>query len=187
MVIFATPDFGASNIIVLFLLIAWVVVLALAVGGFILGAGRRIARWASPMTTPEPQTAEPKPERDRFACPQFSLRRLLLAVAIFAAMLGMFKLHAKRAGMFESGGNSSLWWIDVAVTAFAASSLLLVEHRRDFIPVINAIVWSIVGFIVGWMFYPQQPLDSAISGGVICGLIGWVVSHLCPRRQVPQR
>ena len=38
MVIFATPDFGASGIIALFLLIAWAVVLALAGGGLLLGA-----------------------------------------------------------------------------------------------------------------------------------------------------
>jgi hypothetical protein len=38
MVIFATPDFGTSGIIVLFRLIAWVFVLAICVGGIILGA-----------------------------------------------------------------------------------------------------------------------------------------------------
>jgi uncharacterized membrane protein YeaQ/YmgE (transglycosylase-associated protein family) len=107
-------------------------------------------------------------------------------VAFFAAVLGMFRLYAERAGMFESDGNPSLWWIDVAVTAFAVGSLLLVEHRRDLRPIINAIIWAIVGSIVGSMFNPQQPLESAISGCVIGGLIGWVVSHLCSRRQFPQ-
>jgi hypothetical protein len=37
MVIFATPDFGAGGIIFMFVLIAWAVVLAISVGGIILG------------------------------------------------------------------------------------------------------------------------------------------------------
>jgi hypothetical protein len=112
---------------------------------------------------------------------------MLAAVAAFAAVLGMFRLYAKRAGMFESGDNPSFWWIDVAVTAFVVGSLLLVEHRRDFRPIINAVVWAIVGLIIGAMSNPQQPIESAISGSVIGGLIGWVVSHLGFRRQFPKR
>jgi hypothetical protein len=55
--------------------------------------------------------------------------------------------------MFESGGNLSFWWIDVAATAFAMGSLLLVVHRRDFRPIIiNAIVWAIMGSVIGAMF-----------------------------------
>jgi hypothetical protein len=39
MVIFTRPDFGASGIIVLFLLIAWAVVLAISAVGIDLGRG----------------------------------------------------------------------------------------------------------------------------------------------------
>ena len=51
MVLFATPDFGASGIIVLFLLIAWGVVLALAVTGIILGA-RLLSRGSAKLGWP---------------------------------------------------------------------------------------------------------------------------------------
>ena len=56
---------------------------------------------------------------------QFSLRRMLLAVAVFAAILGMFVLYAKSRGMFDStndptygGSPSSLRHLGLAVWCF---------------------------------------------------------------------
>jgi hypothetical protein len=61
---------------------------------------------------------------------QFSLRRMLLAVAVLVATLGTLTLHAKRLGVFRSESDPAWWWVAVTATAFAAGGILLVGHRE---------------------------------------------------------
>ena len=110
---------------------------------------------------------------------QFSVRRMLLAVAVAAATLGMLVLYAKRCGMFDST-DALAWWAVAIVTAFGVGGLVLVLHRRDFGRIVAAIVWVILGWVVGSMLSPDYPPRFAILGGVVGGigfiLVSWLDS-----------
>lgn len=112
---------------------------------------------------------------------QFSLRRMLLAVAAFAATLGLFVVYAKRFGMFRLDSDPTSWWVAIIVAAFGAASLVLVVHRRDLGRIGIAIAWIIVGLIVGAMFSNHDPPELAIPGGAVVGLIGCILSRWFPR------
>lgn len=121
---------------------------------------------------------------------QFSLRRMLLAVAVVAATLGILTLYAKRAGMLCAESDPTWWWVAVTAMAFAVGGMLLVGHRRDLGRIVNASVWTIAGFFAaamqsanGWLahaiFYCLgwigNSLVFAILGGLIGGVIGCVL------------
>jgi hypothetical protein len=123
---------------------------------------------------------------------QFSLRRMLFAVAAFAAALGLLTLHAKRFGMFRPDSDPTWWWVSVTAMAFATSGILLVGHRRDLPRVVNAGVWTILGFIAVIMLSGNHWLDHAIfylfgripgflGDCILGGLIGWFLGCICFR------
>ncbi len=112
---------------------------------------------------------------------QFSLRRMLLAVAAFAATLGTLTFHAKRLGMFRLE-TAPTWWAAAIVTAFGAGTLTLLGHRRDLVRIGNVIVWIVMGLLVGAMLSANNPPEFAIPGGLIGGLIRCIL----PRRPAPQ-
>jgi hypothetical protein len=127
---------------------------------------------------------------------QFSLRRMLLAVAVFAAILGTFSLYAKRFGMFRSDRDPTSWWVAVAAMAVAVSGILLVGHRRDLPRIVNACVWTSAGFIAAGMPSSSHWLDHAIfflSGRIpgllgdciLGGLLGWFIGCICSRWLYP--
>ncbi|MGO9113429.1 MAG: hypothetical protein ACLP9L_29715 [Thermoguttaceae bacterium] len=113
---------------------------------------------------------------------QFSLRRMLLAVAVFAASLGTLTLYAKSLGMFRPDYDPTWWWVAVIATAFGAGSLVLLGHRRDSGRILNTSVWIVAGLIVGSMLSPDYPPSFAIPSGVIggtgCVLVTWLDSLL---------
>jgi hypothetical protein len=82
---------------------------------------------------------------------QFSLRRILLAVVVFATILGMLDLYAMRFGMFRLTGDPTLWWSAIITAAFGAGSVVLAMHLRNLGRIINASVWAIAGFIAAAM------------------------------------
>ncbi len=82
---------------------------------------------------------------------QFSLRRMLLAVGVFAATLGTFSFYAKRCGMFGSASDPTCWWLVVITVALGTGGLVLVLHRRDLGRTVEAMIWVVVGLIVGSM------------------------------------
>ena len=112
---------------------------------------------------------------------QFSLRRMLLAVAVFAAPLGTLTFHAKRFGMFHLK-TAPTWWAVAIITACGAGSLTLVGHRRDLGRIGNVIVWIVAGLIVGSMLSANSPPEWAICGGVVGGLVRCIL----PRRPAPR-
>ena len=112
---------------------------------------------------------------------QFSLRRMLLAVAVFAAVLGTFSLYANRSGMLRSGNDLTCWWAAVIAAAFGSGGLLLVVHRHDLRRIRNAIAWIAVGLLLGSMLSANSPPELAIPGGAVVGLIGCILSRWFPR------
>jgi len=108
---------------------------------------------------------------------QFSLRRMLLAVAVFAATIGVLTLNAKRWGMFRSENDPTWWWVTATVTAFAASGMLLLVHRHDLRRIRNVIVWIAVGMLIGAILSANFPPECAIPGGAVGGLIGCILSR----------
>lgn len=124
---------------------------------------------------------------------QFSLRRLLLAVFVFAGTLGLFMLYAKRLGLFCSDSDPTWWWVAVTATASAASGTLLVGRRRDIGRIVNASVWAIVGFFTAAMLSDSQWFAYAIFylfGGrighslaypIVGMLSGWFIGCVCFR------
>jgi hypothetical protein len=123
------------------------------------------------------QTAVATDQIPRNLSMQFSLRRMLLAVAMFAVTLGILTLYARRAGMFRSDSDPTFWWVAVTAMAFAVSGTLLVGHRRDLGRIVNTSVWTIAGFIAAAMLNDHQWLDHAIFVlvGRIPGLVGGCV------------
>ena len=138
------------------------------------------------LATPEPQPVTPPPVRCRSSIIQFSLRRMLLAVALFAAILGMCSLYGKRSGMFDSDRDATWWWLAVMAFAFAVSGILLVGRRPDVLHFGTASLWAIGGVFIGSMLSAHQQPEFAIPGGVIGCLAGSVVYHLCPPSRVPR-
>ncbi len=142
------------------------------------------------MTTSETKIDAPPPGR-RFSTIQFSLRRMLLAIALFAATLGLFTLYARRAGMFRPDIDPTWWWLSVTATAFGMSGMLLVGRRRDLVCVGNAIVSTIAGLSVAALLSASFGerlawLIFIICGGrfgwltftVLGGLLGWFIGCL---------
>ena len=115
---------------------------------------------------------------------QFSLRRMLLAVAFFAATLGTLVLYARSFGTFLSINNATSWWIAVIAAAFGAGSLVLVGHRRDIGRIGKAIVWIFVGLFVGALLSANDPPELAIPGGAVGG-IGCVLASWLDRLRTP--
>ena len=112
---------------------------------------------------------------------QFSLRRLLFAVAVYAATLGVLTFYAERFGMLRSGSDATWWWATAIVTAFGMSGISLVVRRSDLRHIRNAIVWTIVGMIAGALLSADSPPEFAIPGGMVGGLVGCILFRRSPR------
>ncbi len=112
---------------------------------------------------------------------------MLLAVATFAAMLGMFVFYAKRRGMFDPTSDPTSWWVAIIAAAFGAGGLVLVVHRRDLHRVVHAMAWIVVGLIIGSMLSANHPPEFAIPGGVVGGIGCILVSWLDRLRAPPSQ
>lgn len=126
---------------------------------------------------------------------QFSLRRMLLAVAVSAATLGTFSLYAKRFGVVRS---DNWWWATVTVAASAIGAALLVGRRRDLGRIVNASVWTLLGFIAGatlrgnyWLvhalFFLFGRIPWLFDDCILGGLIGWFIGCILFRWLWPPR
>ncbi len=111
---------------------------------------------------------------------------MLVAVALFAAILGMFSLYGKRSGMLDSDRDPTWWWIAVVAIAFAVSGMLLMGRRPDLLHFGTASLWAIGGVFVGSMLSANSQPEFAIPGGVIGCLVGSVIYHVCPPSRVPR-
>ncbi len=119
---------------------------------------------------------------------QFSLRRMLLAVALFAATVGTLTLYAKRLGTFRSDNDSTSWWAAVIAAALAVSGMLLVGPWRDLARIVNAAVWTILGYFAGAMLQGSYLLFIFLGRigphtDILKALIGWSIGSflLCRR------
>jgi hypothetical protein len=112
---------------------------------------------------------------------QFSLRRMSVAVALFATVFGTLFCYDKRQGMFRSDSDPTGWWVAVTALAVAVTGVLLVGHWRDLGRVLNASVWTAVGFFAGEMIEANHLLFMFLGRTkwpvqcILGGLIGWCI------------
>lgn len=106
---------------------------------------------------------------------QFSLRRLLLAVALFAATVGVLMLYAEHFGPFRSADDAAQWWVCALVTAIGASGTLLIVRRRDVLRIVRVALWTIAGLCVAGLFLSTgSPVEAAILSAVVVGVTGCI-------------
>ena len=93
----------------------------------------------------------------------------------------MFFLYAKRSGTFLSDSDPTWWWVAVIAMGIAVSGMLLVGHWRDLGRIVNASVWTTVGFFAGDVLQGSDFLFIFLGRGhwpiecILGGLIGWSI------------
>ncbi len=104
---------------------------------------------------------------------RFGIRSALSITAVYAALLVAMQ------PLGEAGIAAAI------VVATAIGGMIVVASRRDFVAIVRAVIWTIVGSMVGLVFISpiillnQYRYDHGFGETAISNIIGGVIGALC--------
>jgi hypothetical protein len=120
------------------------------------------------------------PKLERAWSVRFSIRRLLLAIAFFALILGLMTRYSQRLWILRPGiGVTCYWWAATIAWASGASGIVLLVRRCDWFRICKAtasvLAGMMFGLMVGSFFTADPPLYNPWLSAYPGGIVGWFV------------